>query len=62
MIVVRLPHEKMAAKKPAISMSCFLEKECGMHIGSAAIKEGWLYAFTLLFKNAVKLSIGMLQN
>ena len=40
MIVVRLPHAKMDAKKPAISMSCFFVKRCGMQTGSAVIKDG----------------------
>src|SRR5450631_1450109 len=42
-IVVRLPHEKTAANNPAISMSCFLLKRCGTEMGSAGMKEGWLY-------------------
>src|SRR5664279_2698344 len=45
-MVVRLPQEKTAANSPAISMSCFLLKRCGTEMGSAGIKEGWLYTPT----------------
>jgi hypothetical protein len=51
MMVVLLPQEKMAAKNPAISMSCFLVNEWGMQIGSDAINKGWLYSFTFLLRN-----------
>src|ERR1700759_1956555 len=51
MMVVRLPQEKMAAKKPAISMSCFLLNRCGMLMGSLAIKDGRLYSSTFLSRN-----------
>jgi hypothetical protein len=39
-IVVRFPHEKIAAKNPAISISCFFENRCGIEMGSSKIKEG----------------------
>ena len=41
-IVVRLPHEKIAANNPAISISCFLLNRCGTEMGSAGIKDGLL--------------------
>ena len=43
----------MAAKKAAISMSCFLVNKCGMLIGSFVIKPGLLYSSTLLSKNCL---------
>ena len=45
-MVFRCPQARIAAKKPAISMSCFLSKRCGMEIGSNSIKLGWLYSAT----------------
>jgi hypothetical protein len=39
MMVLRLPQEKIAAKKPAISISCFFVKRCGMQMGSSLMKE-----------------------
>jgi len=42
----------MAAKKPDISLSCFLENECGITIGSASIKDGLLYSFHFLLRNS----------
>ena len=49
-IIVRWPQANMEAKKPAISISCFFEKRCGMEIGSFAIKSTALYSCTLRFK------------
>jgi len=40
MMVLRKPQEKTAAKNPAISISYFFVKECGIQTGSAKIKEG----------------------
>ncbi len=55
MMVVRFPHAKIAAKKPAISMSCFFVKRCGMHTGSSFTNEGWLYWRTLSFRKVMRL-------
>jgi hypothetical protein len=40
MMVVLMPHANIAAKNPAISMSCFFWKRCGMETGSEAINDG----------------------
>jgi len=40
-MAVLFPHAKIETKKPAISMSSFLEKRCGILIGSAGIKAGF---------------------
>src|SRR6202035_1484550 len=70
MMLVRLPHEKMAAKSPAISISCFFLKRCGTETGSFTIKEEWLYSSTFfsrksrssfLFLNAAILSNRLIQ-
>ena len=40
----------MAAKKAAISISCFFLNKCGIQIGSAAINKGWLNSATFISK------------
>lgn len=54
MIVLRLPQEKIAAKNPAISISCFFLKRCGMEIGSSLMKDGRLYSAAFLSKNSFR--------
>ena len=51
----------MAAKKAAISISCFLAKRCGIQIGSFAIKVGWLYNSTFLFKKSFKENVVVIR-
>src|SRR5579871_2838447 len=62
-MVVRLPQEKIAAKKPAISMSCFWLYRCGTLTGSPGIKEGRLYSATFRLRNVRRSSLtdGILQ-
>jgi len=51
MIVFRIPQANVAAKNPAISMSCFLENKCGIQTGSSLIKSGLLNWITFLSRN-----------
>src|SRR5690554_2286750 len=41
-----------AERNPAISISCFNEKRCGICIGSLSIKFGLLYRFTFSSRNS----------
>lgn len=59
MMVVRFPHEKIAEKNPAISISCFLLNKCGILMGSFEIKEGRLYSLTFLSRNSFSLSVSI---
>ena len=52
MIVFLCPQAKIAAKNAAISISCFLEKRCGMQIGSLLIKSGRLYCATFISRKS----------
>ena len=54
MMPVRVPQASIAAKKPAISISCFCENRWGMEMGSSFIKEGWLYCAAFALKKSIR--------